>query len=305
MIRYLSGCGKRVRLRGVLLSGTVLLSATLVWASEQRYSAKGMILKVDPLHKTMTVSCQAIPGFMEATSMPLAVRDASALKELSAGTTISFTLVVDKDGSHAESIQAQSYQGVEVDPLTARRLKLLNQATNPKLQGHELVELGKHVPDFTLLDQDRHRIREASFTGKVVALNFIYTRCALPDFCFRTANNFGLVQKRFKDRLGTQLILLTVSFDPTHDQPEALRKYAGVWKADAHSSHLLTGPPAEVQRVCDMFGLDAFLDEGLMDHSLHTVVIDQNGNLAANVEGNQFTADQLGELIQTVLDRGR
>jgi protein SCO1/2 len=54
-----------------------------------------------------------------------------------------------------------------------------------------------------------------------------------------------------------------------------------------------------------MFGLDAFLDEGLMDHSLHTVVIDQNGNLAANVEGNQFTADQLGELIQTVLDRGR
>jgi protein SCO1/2 len=128
------------------------------------------------------------------------------LKELSAGTTISFTLVVDKDGSHAESIQAQSYQGVEVDPLTARRLKLLNQATNPKLQGHELVELGKHVPDFTLLDQDRHRIRVASFTGKVVALNFIYTRCALPDFYFRTANNFGLVQKRFKDRLGTQLI---------------------------------------------------------------------------------------------------
>jgi protein SCO1/2 len=99
--------------------------------------------------------------------------------------------------------------------------------------------------------------------------------------------------------------MLTVSFDPTHDQPKVLRKYAGVWKADAHSSHFLTGPPAEVQRVCDMFGLDAFLDEGLMDHSLHTVVIDQNGNLAANVEGNQFTADQLGELIQTVLDRGR
>jgi hypothetical protein len=50
--------------------------------------------------------------------------------------------------------------------------------------------------------------------------------------------------------------------------------------------------------------VDYFPDEGLMNHSLHTAIIDHKGKLAANIEGNQFTADQLGDLVQTVLNRG-
>jgi hypothetical protein len=32
-------------------------------------------------------------------------------------------------------------------------------------------------------------------------------------------------------------------------------------------------------------------------------VIDRDGTLAANLEGNQFTAAQLGDLVKTVLER--
>ena len=39
-----------------------------------------------------------------------------------------------------------------------------------------------------------------------------------------------------------------------------------------------------------MFGVHAFPNEGLMDHSLHTVLIDREGKLVANIEGNRFTA---------------
>jgi protein SCO1 len=291
-------------LRKILIIGCCIFAVTLAWASEQRYAAKGMVLKIDASQKTMLVSCQAIEGFMPAMAMPLTVRDAKELDGLAPGTTIGFTLVVDKDKeqSYAEAIQVQSYQGLEVDPLTARRLKLMNRAANPAGPGHEILALGVQVPDFALLDQDQHRVRLEQFAGKVVALNFIYTRCTLPDFCFRTSNNFGLLQKRFKDRLGKDLILLTVTFDPEHDQPDVLRKYASVWKADSHNWHFLTGSVADVQQVCDWFGVDAFLDEGLMTHSLHTAVIDRKRTLAANIEGNQFTPDQLGDLIQAVLD---
>jgi protein SCO1/2 len=45
-----------------------------------------------------------------------------------------------------------------------------------------------------------------------------------------------------------------------------------------------------------------FPDEGLMNHSLHTAVINRQGRLVANIEGNQFTADQLGDLTQSVLN---
>ncbi len=280
----------------------VCLLGVAAWANAQTYTAKGMVLKVDAPHKTVVVSCQAIPGYMEAMVMPLQVRDAKELDGLLPGTTIGFKLIVVKDASHLEDIQVLAYQGLEVDPLTARRLKLFNQVANPSAITVKPLVIGQSVPNFTLLDQNSRRVSLSKFTGKVVALDFVYTRCALPDFCFRTSNNFGQLQKRFKDRLGRDLILLTVTFDPAHDQPDVLLKYASIWKADASSWRFLTGPPPEVQRVCNLFGLDAFQDEGLMNHSLHTAVIDRRGKLVANIEGNQFTAEQLGDLVQTVLD---
>jgi protein SCO1/2 len=57
-----------------------------------------------------------------------------------------------------------------------------------------------------------------------------------------------------------------------------------------------------VQKVCRLFGVDFFPDEGRMNHSLHTAVLDRRGRVVANVEGNRFTADQLGDLTQSVLN---
>ncbi len=272
-------------------------------SAEQRYPVKGLILRLDATSKTMTVSADAIPGFMEAMTMPYSVRDAKELDGLKPGTLIDFTLVVEKDTSYAEAIHVHAYQGLEPDPLAARRLKLLNQAMNPATA--KPLGIGESVPNFILTDQNRRRVTLAKFAGKVVALNFIYTRCALPNFCYRSSNNFGILQKRFKDRLGRDLVLLTVTFDPVHDQPDILAKYAATWKADPRAWHFLTGSPADIRRVCDLFGETYFQDEGLMNHSLHTVLISRDGKLMANLEGNEFSAVQLGDLTEAVLSRKR
>jgi protein SCO1/2 len=275
------------------------LGVTNLAFAEQRYPVKGMVLKLDPAQKTMVVSAAAIPGFMEAMTMPYSVRDAKDLDGLKPGTMIDFTLVVEKDSSYAEAIRVHSYEGLEPDPLTARRLKLLNQATNPSAT--KPLAIGDAVPDFTLTDQNRRRVTLSKFAGKVVALNFVYTRCALPNFCYRSSNNFGILQKRFKDRMGRDLILLTVTFDPVHDQPDVLAKYAATWKADPRNWRFLTGSPAGIRLVCDLFGEDFFQDEGLMNHSLHTALIGRNGKLVANLEGNDFSATQLADLTEAVL----
>ena len=165
-----------------------------------------------------------------------------------------------------------------------------------------MLVIGESVPDFRLIDQKRRPVALAGLRGKVVAINFVYTSCALPNFCLRIANNFGVLQKRFQAQLGRDLVLLTVTFDPVHDTPEALAQYASRWDADPALWHFLTGPVRDVQRVCHLFGVDFFPDEGLMNHSLHTAIIDRQGKLVANIEGNQFTADQLGDLMESVLD---
>jgi len=276
-----------------------LLTSTITFA-EQRYPAKGLVVKVDSPLRTLVISCETIPGFMEAMTMPFTVQNVKELDGLFPGTMIEFTLVVENDSSYAQGIHVHKYQGLEPDPLTARRLKLLHQATDPSAA--KPLNAGERVPNFTLTDQNRKSVTFSKLVGKVLALNFIYTRCTLPNFCFRTTNNFGNIQKRFKDRLGRDLILLTVTFDPEHDQPDVLAKYADTWKADARTWHFLTGPMADVRRVCDAFGVDFFRDEGSMNHSLHTAVIDRKGRLVANLEGNEASAGQLGDLIESVIN---
>jgi protein SCO1/2 len=279
----------------------VLLGMT--WVSAQRptqYAMSGMVLKVDPSRTQVVVSHDAIPGVMRAMTMPFEVRDPKELDGVAPGMTVAFTWVLGGTSAHAERLRVVRYESVEQDPLTARRLALLKRITGTP---STLLTVGQAVPDFTLTNQARQRVTLSQFRGKVIALNFIYTSCALPQFCFRIANHFGVLQKRFESRVGRDLVLLTVTFDPARDTPERLAEYARQWNAKPDRWHFLTGRAPDVERVCNMFGVEFFADEGLMNHSVHTAIINRQGNLEANIEGNQFTAAQLGDLVETALNR--
>jgi protein SCO1/2 len=282
----------------------VMLVAHEAVAATQ-YPVSGMIVSVDRATLTFTASIQAIPNYMRAMTMPFGVKAVKDLDGLVPGAIVEFTLVVDQQSSYAERLKIVRYANIEQDPFSASRLKLLSEIVGGATAATKALAIGEAVPDFTLTDQRGRPLQMADLRGKVVALNFIYTSCALPDFCLRLANNFGVLQKRFKARLGRDLMLVTVTFDPTHDGPEVLARYAAQWGADAATWRFLTGPVPEVQRVCHLFGVHAFPNEGLMDHSLHTVVIDRQGKLVANIEGNQFTATQLGDLTAGVLQGGK
>lgn len=270
--------------------------------AQQRFAARGLVLGVDREHQMMTVSCQEIRGYMEAMVMPFKVKDSSSLAGLAQGAQIEFTLVVNNDSSYAEQIRIVRYASSEREPSKSRRLETLQEALGSKSAS---IQPGSTVPDFALTDQNKRNVRLSDFAGKVVALNFVYTRCALPDYCYRLSNNFGALQKRFKDRLGHDLILLTVTFDPVHDQPDVLSEYAHTWKADGVNWRFLTGSAPAVQQVCDMFGVSYVPEEGLFVHSLHTAVIDRDRKLITNLEGNEFTAQQLGDLVGSALDRSK
>src|SRR5204862_101842 len=72
----------------------VLFFSTSVRADE-RHAMRGVVLKVDAAGRTMFVSIEKVPGYMDAMVMPFAVRDAAALTGLKPGATIEFRFVVD------------------------------------------------------------------------------------------------------------------------------------------------------------------------------------------------------------------
>jgi protein SCO1/2 len=289
--------------RGLVFWLAACLFGASAGAAERR-AAIGMILRIDRPHRSFEASCEAIPGYMAAMVMPFSVRDEKSLDGLEPSMFVEFTLVVERRQSYAEGIRIHRYQNMEQEAIRARRLQLLDDPGKPG-PGGSLLTLGQPVPDFVLTDQTGQRVALSQFAGRVVALTFIYTSCPLPEYCFRLSNNFGRLNKRFADRMGRDLILLSITFDPVHDQPKVLAKYASTWKADPKSWHFLTGTLADVKAVCRLFGLSFWQDEGLLTHSLHTVILDRQGKLAANFEGNEFTVEQLSDFVGVVLERKR
>jgi protein SCO1/2 len=287
---------------GFVLTALAVLLAVAAPGAQQprRYAVTGMVLEVAPSRTSFVVSHDAITGLMAAMTMSFEVRSADALADVTPGSTVTFTLVVSDTAAHAEQVKVVPYRSVEQDPLTAYRLALLKRG-RPSAAG--MIPVGQRVPDFRLTDQARQPVSLSQFRGKVVAVNFIYTSCALPQFCYRIANHFGVVQKRFQQHAGRDLVLLTVTFDPARDTPEKLADYARQWKAQPEAWRFLTGTADDIKRVCAMFGVEFFPDEGLMNHSIHTAVIDRQGTLVANIEGNRFSAAQLGDLVETALKR--
>lgn len=283
-------------MRVITTAFVVLLGSAVAIAQQKAHIVTGMVVEVTPAGRRLLISHDPVPGVMPAMMMPFTARTDAALRGVTPGSVVTFTLRMNTDAAYADDLKVVRYQSVEQDPLTARRLRLLRSERHAAP-----VAIAQVVPDFTLTNQARQPLKLSQLRGKVVVMNFIYTSCALPQFCYRMTNHFSVLDARFAGREGRDLALLSVTFDPTRDTPEVLAAYAKQWKADTARWQFLTGPPDQIERVAVPLGLDYFPDEGLITHSLRTVIIDRAGRLRANVEGNQFTAQQLGDLVTSVL----
>ena len=277
----------------------VFFTATL-FASET-HPATGLLISIDRPHHQLVISIREIPGYMDAMEMPFLIRDARQLEAFHPGTTLDFDIVDENGKPYAENLRVHEFQTNELDPTAARRLHGVEEAIAPNRP--KPVAVGEPVPDFQLIDEQNQPVRLSQFDGKVVAVTFMYTRCPFPQYCVRLSNNFARVQKRFRSQMGHELVLLNIVIDTGHDQPETLATYAKQYKADPQGWHFLTGSLDDVQKVCRYFDMNFYPDEGLYIHSFHTAVLDRRHNLVANLEGNDFTAKQLGDLVESVLHR--
>ena len=289
--------------RKALLAMAIWAGAAGLWSAGAHH-ARGIVTAVGTGQQALEVSCEAIPGFMDAMEMSFAVRDPKVLANLAPGMTVQFKMVEENHMLYAEDIQIGTASDFGAEQMTAGSLTALQNAMNPA-STEKVVQLGKPVPDFALTDQAGKTIHLSDLRGKVVVLTFGYSRCPFPQYCFRLSNNLAVVEKRFSNRAGRDLVLITIAIDPEHDQGKVLSEYAATFHANPKDWHFLTGPLPVVKQVAAMFDMNFWPEEGRLTHSLHTAVLDRSGILAANIEGNQFSAQQLGDLVQRVMNRSQ
>lgn len=250
------------------------------------------MLRVDAASSTLTVSHDEIPGYMNAMVMPFSVGDPAQMAGVRPGDRIAFRLNVRDERSWIDRLRLLSAAPADAG--------ILLSPARPAL-----VAIGEGMPDFTLTNQDGRPVSLSSLRGQVVAVTFIYTRCPLPDYCPRMITNLQAVERRFPDRIGTDVALVAITFDPQHDTPARMKQYATVFQADRPGWHFLTGALPDIERVCGMFGVEFWPEEGLITHTLQTAVIDKEGKLAAAVEGKDYSGRQLSDLVAHVLDAQR
>lgn len=245
------------------------------------YPVDGIVVAVDPAARTMLVSHRPIGKYMGAMVMPFRVREGRELEGLYPGARVQFELVVGKDRSVARNVRRLEGGDVAIAP--------------PK----QKLRVGDAVPDFRLTDQQGRPVRLADLRGKVLAIDFIYTRCPLPDVCPRLAANFAALQNRFPRDLGNRLVLLSVTVDPEYDTPSVLAGYARRWGADPNGWLFLTG---DVSQLAPQLGEVYWADEGSIGHNSITSVVGRDGRLRAVVEGTGWRIDQLQHLIAHELE---
>jgi len=285
-----------------LFTSCVLLADTPGGVVKAKHAATGIVLKIDSHRHSMDVSCDDIPGYMSAMAMSFRLRKDDTASKLAVGSKITFTIVDHGNSLYAEGIRLAPMVVFEPEPMNASGLGALHKALDPSLEKSAL-KVGQRVPDFVLIDQSGNEIHLAQFHGKVVALTFGYSRCPNPNYCYRLSNNLAHVQASLHNRAGRDLVLLTIAIDPENDKGEALARYADSFHADPRVWHFLTGPLPRIKEVSSMFGMDFWSNEGLLTHSMHTVILNRRGEIAANLEGNQFTSRQLTDLVRSTMDQ--
>lgn len=270
----------------VLLSGcrhSSTPAASSSSAAQVSFHIRGKVVSTDAAH--VTLDGEAVPGFMDAMTMPYKLKDPIVATELHPGDRITATILANKDGSDFSNVLLDNIV------ITAQA----RPDYKPAVQYH-VPKAGDVVPDFKLLNQSDRTIHLAQFKGKVLLLTFIYTRCPLADFCPRMSHNFAEVDQALATdpALYKQTHLLSISFDPAYDTPKVLRSYGGAYTGQYTKEKFLhwdfAAPPEK-----ELPAITQYFDVGVtpggsktLVHSLSTVLIGKDGKVIAWYPTNEW-----------------
>jgi protein SCO1/2 len=263
----------------------------------RRFDLKGKVVAVDKAERRVTIEHEEIKGYMDAMTMPFAVRqnDYWALDVLKRGDKVTATLVIDNGLTWIENIVITEESA--------------GDASSSEQSGAEReAQPGDTSPDFSLINQDGKQIRLAQYRGRVLLLTFIYTRCPLPDYCPLMSENFKTIEKELQKNqsLYDRTHLISISFDTEYDTPKVLKSYGGAYTENytqekfAHWE-FATGTPEQIRDIASYFGMRYYNESGQIVHGLRTVILAPDGRVYKVYRGNEWKPEEALRDIQALI----
>jgi protein SCO1 len=166
----------------------------------------------------------------------------------------------------------------------------------------KLIEEQPDFPKVIMEDSEERTYSISEFEGKYVFITFIYTGCTT--ICIQLEENMAQVYDLVPDEyLGKEIVFLSISFDPTRDDPATLDKYKDLFKSDGETWRMARIPhKAQLASLLNEFGVIVIPDDsGNFAHNSAFYLVDPKGTLVDVMDFTKVTeaANRLVELVET------
>lgn len=166
--------------------------------------------------------------------------------------------------------------------------KQLHDATST-MSRRKYIREGDYIPNFAMIDQNGGFLQARALRGRAFVLNFIFTRCQVATMCPASSTRMSELQDAAREAGIENLDFVTITFDPEFDSPGILRQYAKGYGIETDNFHLLTGTQELVDDLLRQFGILTMEEDGTINHTMATLLVDANGRVAFRKEGSTWT----------------
>jgi protein SCO1 len=165
---------------------------------------------------------------------------------------------------------------------------------------NERLPLIGPAPPFALTSQDGKPVALSALRGKVVAVAFIYTGC--PDICPLLTEKLAHIQDELGANFGAKIVFVSITLDPEHDTSEVLKQYAQLFGARPEGWAFLTASPEAIRDVAHRYGVFfARNQDGSVDHTQLTTLIDAEGQMRVQYLGGRFDPDEFRRDLMSLI----
>ena len=157
-----------------------------------------------------------------------------------------------------------------------------------------------HPADVALLDQagQSHRLYSDLIKGRTAVISFVYTRCG--STCPLISAKLQRVQDQMPERLGRDIVFLSLSVDPSYDTPTRLATFARKFSA-GKGWLFLTGSDDRIAGALKSLGQ---LPSAADAHSERLLILNDAHGISSGIDAVHASPQQITEAIRKVADHG-
>ncbi|MBH53250.1 MAG: hypothetical protein CMI18_02765 [Opitutaceae bacterium] len=249
--------------------------------------------------RSVVIEHGVIPGLAEeAGQIEVSLTEGDyAIAE--AGRQIRGTLSAEADGLKLAGIWP-----AELD-LQQTMMLINRELTRPRLSrvGKKMLTVGDKLPRFALYNQRGKLVTPDNLKGKVVVLNFIFTRSKVPSMCPATTRRMvELQQLLIKNGFRNEVRQVSLTLDPEYDTPGICYEYLDEQGVDHDTFWLMTGPPQVLGQLTKEIGVVSTPSEkSILNHSMVTLILDKESKVFFRKPGTRWEVKDIYDRMEILL----